>query len=190
VAGWVTHCWVLAFPHTSVTAHSSGLSFPYDGTSTDPDRGWFRSHAYLEKTIMPSTSLFQSSIFGAPTRLEPTTHKVVCRYWSSAPHVDLMIWWLVNITNGQPSADIKWSFQVRTGATRPQTILKCRLPSAVAWITGPATDPSLWPLDVNGHLSRKRPSPELMNCCCHLLCRYFQFFQANVTLKISYVVSL
>jgi hypothetical protein len=26
----------------------------------------------LEKTIMPSTSIFKSSIFGAPTRLEPT----------------------------------------------------------------------------------------------------------------------
>jgi hypothetical protein len=44
---------------------------------------------YLEKNIMPSTSIFQSSIFGAPTRLEPTTHRVVRRYWSSAPHADL-----------------------------------------------------------------------------------------------------
>jgi hypothetical protein len=32
---------------------------------------------------------FQSSIFGAATRLEPTTHRVVLRYWSSAPHADL-----------------------------------------------------------------------------------------------------
>jgi hypothetical protein len=40
---------------------------------------------------VPSTSFFQSSIFGAPIRLEPTTHIVVCRYWSSAPHADLMM---------------------------------------------------------------------------------------------------
>jgi hypothetical protein len=38
---------------------------------------------YLEKTI------FQSSIFGAPSRLEPTTHRVVRQYWSIAPHADL-----------------------------------------------------------------------------------------------------
>jgi hypothetical protein len=44
---------------------------------------------YLEKNIMPSTSIFQSIIFGAPTRLEPRTHRVVRRYWSSAPHADL-----------------------------------------------------------------------------------------------------
>jgi hypothetical protein len=39
--------------------------------------------------MMPSTSIFQSSIFGAPTRLEPTTHRVARRYWSSAHHADL-----------------------------------------------------------------------------------------------------
>jgi hypothetical protein len=38
---------------------------------------------------MPSTSIFQSSIFGAPTRLKPTTHRVVRQYWSSAPHANL-----------------------------------------------------------------------------------------------------
>jgi hypothetical protein len=52
----------------------------------------------------------------------------------------MLIWWwldrtLVNITNRQPSADIKWSLQVRTGATRPQTILKCRLPSSLDYRT-------------------------------------------------------
>jgi hypothetical protein len=55
--------------------------------------------------------------------------------------VHLMLIWgwlrhtLVIITNGQPSADIKWSFKVRTGATQPQTILKCRLPSSLDYRT-------------------------------------------------------
>jgi hypothetical protein len=84
---------------------------------------------------MPRTSIFQNSIFWAPTRLEPTTHRVVCRYWSSAPHADLRMVRSHIITNGQPSADIKWSFKVRTGATRPQTILKCRLLSSLDYRT-------------------------------------------------------
>jgi hypothetical protein len=62
--------------------------------------------------------------------------------------VHLMLIWgwlgrlLVIITNGQPSADIKWSVIVRTGATRPQTS-SSNVDFPVAWITGPATDPSL-----------------------------------------------
>jgi hypothetical protein len=116
------------------------------------------------------SGIFQSSIFGAPTRLEPTTHRRRVRRvknhcfdeWGRkksrvakatsgfcSPHkcadigqVHLMLIWgwlgrtLVIITNGQPSADIKWSFlKVRTGATRSQTILKCRLPSSLDYRT-------------------------------------------------------
>jgi hypothetical protein len=70
--------------------------------------------------------------------------------------VHLMLIWrwlgrtLVILTNGQPSADIKWSFKVRTGATRPQTILKCRLPSSLDYRTrhgsqsGGSCNPSYW----------------------------------------------
>jgi hypothetical protein len=37
----------------------------------------------------PADWFFLRTIFGAPAGIEPTTPRVVCWYWSSAPHADL-----------------------------------------------------------------------------------------------------
>jgi hypothetical protein len=79
--------------------------------------------------------------------------------------VHLMLIWgwlgrtLVIITNGQLSADIKWSFKVRTRATRPQTILKSAwLPSSLDYRTRHGSQSqtrSMMSLDCAASISRK-----------------------------------
>jgi hypothetical protein len=95
---------------------------------------------------MPSTSIFQSSIFGAPTRLEPTTHRVARRYWSSAPHADLrMVRSHIGHYNQHAMGSLVRTLNdhLKSEPEPPDLRPSSNVDFPVAWMTGPATDPSL-----------------------------------------------
>jgi hypothetical protein len=64
--------------------------------------GWLQHPRFSGKIhSAKQINVFQRSILGAPTGIEPTTHRVVRRYWSSAPHADLK---MVTLGNNQRAA--------------------------------------------------------------------------------------